>query len=685
MNNKYIIVEENLLIKNISSFTKYSNNYKKNNICFYNINKKLNKKNIKNNRNNIIIVFLYIISYYLYFLSLEKCLDGVDECGIKIKWIIIKLIELLFSCLIISLLFLLIISNIISKIHILHFIIIFIIFYSYSHGYDFNDHGYFNLIGFFSLLISILIIIFIFKCIFFFLKKNFYCFIITFILIIVFLIYKFLANNPINCDDWSKGLNNTFIENDINKYGCQIKIPNECPYKILKYFQDFTKIKGIKCKNRKIDAKQIYLYKSTSPFITKKTERIGFPITNKDPICLLDSKDDFLMEKFFFKNLIDYDNKTQLINKTNENKKPEIILDFSKNPYGEIIINLNYNETLSINRKKLENNSIPYSNNIIIIYIDSVSRSNSIRQLKKTLNFFEKFISYKGGFNQKYPKEIYHSFQFFKYHSFKDHTRGNYPRLIYGNYRNFNNSFRITKYLKENGYITSYANDVCQRDNSRIFHNLTFNEIDDHQFLLCDPTRQNFNKNTIKCLYGKTNTDYLFEYSRQFWIKYIKNRKFSLIVVNDAHEGTLETLKYLDNIIYNFLNSLFNENYLKETSIFLLSDHGVGMPSIYYFYNFYQYEMQLPMLYLIINDRNNKTYEEQYLHLSHNQQTFITAFDIYNTIINIIYGDKYLLLKEKDKFNHSQRSKDGESLFLKLDQKKRSSNIYFNMYKYACT
>ena len=391
------------------------------------------------------------------------------------------------------------------------------------------------------------------------------------------------------------------------------------------------------------------------------------------------------MEKFFFKNLIDYDNKTQLINKTNENKKPEIILDFSKNPYGEIIINLNYNETLSINRKKLENNSIPYSNNIIIIYIDSVSRSNSIRQLKKTLNFFEKFISYKGGFNQKYPKEIYHSFQFFKYHSFKDHTRGNYPRLIYGNYRNFNNSFRITKYLKENGYITSYANDVCQRDNSRIFHNLTFNEIDDHQFLLCDPTRQNFNKNTIKCLYGKTNTDYLFEYSRQFWIKYIKNRKFSLIVVNDAHEGTLETLKYLDNIIYNFLNSLFNENYLKETSIFLLSDHGVGMPSIYYFYNFYQYEMKLPMLYLIINDRNNKTYEEQYLHLSHNQQTFITAFDIYNTIINIIYGDKYLLLKEKDKFNHSQRSKDGESLFLKLDQKKRSSNIYFNMYKYACT
>lgn len=46
-------------------------------------------------------------------------------------------------------------------------------------------------------------------------------------------------------------------------------------------------------------------------------------------------------------------------------------------------INLNYNKTLSEERILYEINSKPYSNNIIILYIDSVSRVNSLRQLEE--------------------------------------------------------------------------------------------------------------------------------------------------------------------------------------------------------------------------------------------------------------------------------------------------------------
>ena len=53
----------------------------------------------------------------------------------------------------------------------------------------------------------------------------------------------------------------------------------------------------------------------------------------------------------------------------------EIIIDFSKSVFGEMVINVNYNEILN---KKIEKNIIPFSNNIMIIYIDSVSRANSI-------------------------------------------------------------------------------------------------------------------------------------------------------------------------------------------------------------------------------------------------------------------------------------------------------------------
>ena len=61
-------------------------------------------------------------------------------------------------------------------------------------------------------------------------------------------------------------------------------------------------------------------------------------------------------------------------------------------------------------RKKLEKYYNPYSNNIMILYFDSVSRVTGIRQLKKTLSFFERFMPY----NSK----DFHSFQFFKYHAF---------------------------------------------------------------------------------------------------------------------------------------------------------------------------------------------------------------------------------------------------------------------------
>jgi hypothetical protein len=362
----------------------------------------------------------------------------------------------------------------------------------------------------------------------------------------------------------------------------------------------------------------------------------------------------------------------------------EIIVDFTKSDFGEMIINVNYNETLSKERKQLENNTIPFSNNIMIIYIDSVSRNNALRQLKKTISFFEKFVSYKGGFHERYAKENFHSFQFFKYHAFLEYTPGNFPRLFYGKYRKEIKLVRITKYLKENGYITSYASDYCLRDNTRTFHSIGMDEIDDHQMIICDPNIESFNKHSIRCLYGKINGEFTLEYTNKFWRAYKDNRKFSLFVSNEAHEGSLETLKYLDNIIFNHLKSLYDDNLFKESSIFLLSDHGCTMPSIYYLNDFYKYEGQLPMLFVIINDRKDISYNEQYLNIYENQQAFITAYDIYNTIGHLIYGNKYENIKNKTKYDDTPKSPEGKSLFTKIDKKNRKSKNYKKMNVKVC-
>ena len=170
----------------------------------------------------------------------------------------------------------------------------------------------------------------------------------------------------------------------------------------------------------------------------------------------------------------------------------------------------------------------------------------------------------------------------------------------------------------------------------------------------------------------------------QFWRKYKNNRKLATIVINDAHEGTLEAIKYTDDVIYNFLISLYDDNLLKDSSIILLSDHGSALPAIYYIHEFYQIEMRLPMLYIILNDRKNVDYNKQYFYIQKNQQTFITAYDIYNTIGNLIFGDNYSNIQNKESNHDTPKSPMGKSLFENINQKERKPKLYPFMDKGVC-
>lgn len=362
---------------------------------------------------------------------------------------------------------------------------------------------------------------------------------------------------------------------------------------------DLTKFKNIEC--HKENSKKKILKYSKSPYINENTTKIGYPLTNKNPIYLKDYYQNYRVARgpFFrlvMNNLIDIDNKDLMKNNYN-NEMPEIILDYTNDSNGERKININFNKTLSKMRKQDEKKVIPYSNNIIIFFIDSVSRNNALRKLKKTMTFFEKFMSYNGGWNPKFPSVKYHSFQFFKYNAFKGHTINNYPKLFYGS-NVIRKMTRITKYFKENGYITCFSNSECYNENIRTRHNLSKEEICDYEMINCDPNTMDITSYTKRCLYDKLIIDYQLEYGNQFWRTYSKNRKFLFFVNNDGHEPTLEALKYSDENLFLFFNNLFNDNLLEDTSIILLSDHGLSVPSIYYFLDFFQKEAFLPMLFI---------------------------------------------------------------------------------------
>ena len=629
----------------------------------------------------------YLLSYSLYFFSLEGCTIGEDFCSDRKKWIKLKVWEEIISAFIMTIIVQLICFNKIPKVNLIHTAIIFPLFLLYSHGYEFPDHGYFNFLYFFALLLLFNFIFFPFDIIILLVIKNvnkiiLYLYIL-FLIILISTIYVHYIVIRSNCDEWEMGLNNTSIDNNLSKYGCQIRHPKYCVYKIFENIQDYTKLNKKTCNNYRQKNEKEYLLKySKSPYVSKKSKYIGYPLTNKCPVCSLDFlfNTDHLLRKYFYNNLVDMEN-TEVLDKYYKYKSPEIVIDFSNNNQGEMNIKVNFNKTLSEERKLLEKNSSPFSENLLLIYIDSVSRANSIRQLKKTMNFFEKFMSYKGNFNEKYPEENYHSFQFFKYYSFEQFTAGNWPFLFYGQDKGIKNKHLITKYFKENGYVTCNANDFCDKENTRTYHSLSEEEIYDHQMIFCDPNNDGISTLTMRCLYGKQNIEHLLEYSEQFWRKYKNNRKLTSIITNHGHEGTLNVVKYIDEYIANFLNNLFNDNLLKDSTVVLLSDHGACMPSVYYLTDFYYIEYSLPMLYILSNDKKNITYEAQYKNLYENQQTFITAFDIYNTIGNILYGKEYSNIKNKTNQEDTFKSNYGISLFEEIDAKNRFPKKYSHIHK----
>ena len=637
------------------------------------------KLGILNYRYKYTASFVFFISYILYYLSLEKCFDGEELCGNNMKWIYTKVFELILSCELISLLIATIIFKLVCKFHLIHLFSTFTLFYHYSHNFYFFDHGMYNF-GFFIIqfTLNLIVILFIKLIIWLFKIKNKIIINKIILSVVLFIIYNLNIPN-FNCDDWEKGLNNTSIDNSDKKYGCKIKYPTYCEYKVLSKYQDLTKILGIDCSHKNPNSKKKFLQFSNSPYITKRTKKFGFPYTNKGFFGYNDNLEYKVLKKYVVDNVFDVDNNF------NNFSEPEIIVDFSKDPSGAMIIDLKYNDSLSQERKKLENINNPYSNNILLLFFDSVSRVASLTQLNKTLKFVEKFMSYEGGYNDKYPEEKFHSFQFFKYHSFEGRTAGNYPRLYYGNRREANNILRLTKYFKENGYITNYCSHLCQKDNSRTLHNATSLELYDHQMLLCDPNAPRYSKAIRKCLYGKDDVGFLFDYSEQFWRKYKNNRKFSTLIIDSAHEETGEVLKYLDDLIFNYLNSLYNDNLFKDSSIFILSDHGLGIQSIFYIFEFYKIENELPMLYVIINDRKNISYQEQYSYIQENQQIFITAYDIFNTMNNLLYGDKYKYIANLTDEIPTPKSSLGISLFDRIDGKSRKAKNYEFMNHKICT
>jgi len=612
----------------------------------------------------ILIYIIFIFSIIYYFRSLKGCVGDFLICSNKtqFRFYINRAYELLISICLFSFSLLLHIIIKISKYNLLIYIIIYSFIFYNNQGTDFFLHGTYNFLFFifiFPICFLYFYMFYLFTYYIYYRKnKN------IFFLSILFLIHIIIYSNMLKCDNFDLGLGGIKINNDSNKNACKIIKPQKCGINIFDGLFDISKLLlKNNCDGYRNDQSIFQRYLKDGK---KNHKRYSFPRTEK-----LDIKKSFCnLENFVEKNI-------EVINK-NKFTNNEIFLNF-ENGKGKIEINLKKNLNLIKSRSKLSKYSNVKFNNVYIIYIDGISRNHFLRKLKKTSKVIEKMLYSNKNKEKKYQK--FNAFQFLKYHVFKENTMGNNFPFIYGNYMNKKTGISMTKFFKEKGFITASTYNSCNREifdwEKNQYKNLIFTGWDHENFaMFCDT---NFidkkkkwsitkGKNSVirKCLYGKDSFEYEFEYILQFLEAYKNERKFFKIGFGDAHEGTLEVIKYIDEPLANFLEKILTKYFDDKTAIFFLSDHGAHILGFHdiLFYKEKTIEKFLAMLFIILpenNDNYNKTA------ISINQQRLITPFDIHDTLLDMINIEKKKYPQMIDK---------GQSLFKEINGLKRTCENY---------
>ena len=650
------------------------------NLTIINSRKKLEEKKNQNKEKkysqynillvNLNIFILFSISVGYYHRSLIGCKLPENECLKKLgyNFFIGLFLDALKSGIIIITILFLIFHKFISYINLFYIIPTYIFLFYNNQGSDLNHHGTYNMLGYTAIILIGLFIIEYFYRIYYFIKNKNRKILIFMILISIFFVFFILYSDKEGCKNWNKGLGEESIINDEYSDSCYISTPKKCRIKLFKGLLDINYFFP-KCSSSK--SERTYLNK----FINKKyiqSNILSYPITTNFKF-----PEDFILPRI----------QTLILEKMDNNTEDkEIILSFDKKSKGRITINIKANETLIKEREEKRKNKKTKFDNILLIYIDSISRVEFYRSLPRTASLLNSIY-----FKNTNNKKNYSSFQFFKYHSMAAWTCINVDPMFYGrNYYKRYGDESIVKYLKEKGFITAQTINMCTKefyDFEVEDKNLPFVQYDHENYaLFCDPNT--FEPNNYfgpfkgpysfrkRCLYGKDTFEYIFDYGKKFLNAYKDQRKFIRMGFIDAHEGSMEVVKYLDNHLYEFLIYYLDYYMNDKNVIFFLSDHGNNMLGIYNALGFEDFfrEKTLGFLFLILpifeKNKNNEIFN--LTSLIYNQQKFTTPYDIYYTMRDMIDGNNYL-----DETKHS--------LFLEIDGLKRNCYTYNDIRNTTCS
>ena len=651
--------KENLTKKQINEIPANKTKSSQNNSN--NINLKEEKKSNQNSffiKKDILILFLSFLSFYFYNKSFKGCHGTQSYCLVTLSPSFFYLLGIYIM--ISSIISLYIIYQILQKnasfFHLIYYIPInSYLLYFVDNGSDLSHHGSYNKMIFYVLFCAFFVL-FIFFCLIKYIYRNYRIIFVSLTLSLIWIIIYTNIKIRKNCDTWYNGLNGIKLENNPNFDKCKIVQPKKCWINLLDGIFDVSRILNEDCNNFR-GGEKMELLKYLPP--------LNYTWLNESHF-----------DRFFNNVMADiipldkYD-----INKIPKEKKPEIILNFDPiTQMGQIDISINKNQELIKTRKKLYESlplkEKPKYSNILFLYIDAISRPEFIRSMKHTQNFLSKYY---------YNSSKYSFYQMLKYQNFIFFTQQNVNPMFFGESMFNSNGTSILHHIKRKGYITGQANNICTRQLYDIEDNYTQNisyESFDHEniAMFCDPNFYNpENRFTPymgpysirrRCLYGKDTFEYVLEYGQKFWETYLNEKKFLRLSFQDAHEGTLEVVKYLDKKLAEFLEFFWHKKYLEDTAIFLVSDHGNNMIGFYNILQVEDYVLEKTLgTWLMILPKKINVDEKN---IEINQQRLVTPYDIHDTLLDM-FGYK---------LNDKVYSRKGKSIFSEINGLERNCDFY---------
>jgi hypothetical protein len=605
-----------------------------------------------------------VLATILYLITLKGCPDTQAECLKNFDQTTIKYYAM---AMVMSAGFYTLTYNLVlhGKTHYIFAIgqsaLIWFLCYVYDTGTTLKNHGQYNRTFLFALMVLCFFVQNFLYIVFLLVRKKP---IVGITLVAIFCaVSMFTVHHKLmsSCEKWNLGLlEQVAIDNTVP--GCKIRQPRYCWMNFFDNVADISGWLGENCEQIRMDNKKQLVQWTKIP----NAQVIGYPRVEKWrfwPDCTLD--------QFQFKVLystVDMESK-YLNEKTKENT--EITVNFNKQP-PEVNLRIAVDQQLIAKREQLYNSfkDKTISKNVLFVFIDSLSRDNFRRKLKRSKAWLEKYYN-----NKKSEAE---SFQFLKYHGIASWTIINMTPTTFGvDVSHVGRPNHFLKYYKERGFITAQGLNYCGREmydlepgNQEQFNFEAF----DHEVnpLFCDP---NFcvpghpyailngpYSMKRRCLYGKDTHSYVFDYGKKFWKAYKDQPKFLRIGFQDAHEGTGEVVKYLDDKLADFFEFLEAEGSLKDTTIILQSDHGVNMPGLYTFFDSEDFwvEKTLPAMFVVTPRDVADTYGKA---LKDREQVMLSPYDIHNTVLHLAGAPKLSYNKVGDSYfnpitNVSERTCD---------------------------